>query len=145
MEQIFKAQKAYLKPDLPEIHPGNTIKVWQKEKIAGKERTQTIQGVVIKCHKKRDLDATFTLRWIASGGIGVEKTFPLHSPQILKIEKIKSAKVRRAKLYYLRKRESLKLKSIKRQHVEKKAKLGAAGRKSSQKVLTEKGTKDIKK
>lgn len=101
-QKILLAQKSYLKKNIPEISPGDTVLVHQKIKEGNKERLQIFEGVVIALHRRRNLDATFTVRKIAAGRIGVEKTFPLHSPTISKIEKIKSAKVRRAKLYFLR-------------------------------------------
>jgi len=92
---------------IPDIKPGQTIKVYQKIKeITGeenkeKERIQVFEGIVIAKSGGRGINATITVRKI-SEGIGVEKIFPLYSPTIEKIEVVKQAKVRRAKLYYLR-------------------------------------------
>ncbi len=89
------------KSDLPEIHPGDIVRVHQKIKESGKERIQIFEGIVIKTHGKVGPNATFTVRKIASG-VGVEKTYPLQSPNIMKVEFKKGSAVNRAKLYYLR-------------------------------------------
>jgi len=89
------------KTKLPKINPGDIVRVHQKITEGGKERIQVFEGIVIKAHRKISAGATFTVRKISSG-IGVERTFPLQSPNIVKIEFKKSSKVRRAKLYYLR-------------------------------------------
>lgn len=98
---IQKITQSYLKKNIPDIRIGDTVLVHQKIQEGNKERIQIFEGLVIARHKKTDIDATFTVRRIASG-VGVERVFPLHSPRILKIEKVKTAPVRRAKLYYLR-------------------------------------------
>lgn len=89
------------KIEKPEIKPGYTVKVHQKIKEADKERIQVFEGIVIAHHGGKNINATITVRKI-SDGVGVEKIFPLYSPTIAKIEVVKKAKVRRAKLYYLR-------------------------------------------
>ncbi len=89
------------KNKLPQINPGDIIRVHQKIKEGTKERIQVFEGIVIKTHRKIGPSATFTVRKISSG-IGVERIFVLQSPNIVKIEFKKSSKVRRAKLYYLR-------------------------------------------
>jgi len=88
---------------VPEIRAGYTVKVHQKIKEGGKERIQIFEGLVIKVNSGTGLDKSFTVRKIASG-IGVEKVFPVYSKNIAKIEVVKKAKVRRAKLYYMRER-----------------------------------------
>jgi len=93
---------AKLKKDLPEIKPGDTIKVYQKIVEKGKERLQPFEGVVLARKHGKGISATITVRSVISG-VGVEKILPLHSPNIKKIEILRRAKVRRAKLYYLRK------------------------------------------
>jgi len=98
-----------LKKDLPDIRPGDTIKVYQKTKAdkqektkAGKqEKTQVFEGQVLARKHGKEISSTITVRKIISG-IGVEKIFPLHSPTIEKIELVKRGKVKRAKIYYLR-------------------------------------------
>lgn len=83
------------------IHPGDTVRVWQKIKEKDKTRLQVFEGLVLAHKHGNEPGATFTVRKIASG-VGVEKVFPLYSPMIDKIEIVKRAKVRRAKLYYIR-------------------------------------------
>ena len=88
---------------VPVIKPGLTVRVHQKIKEGSKERIQVFEGLVIKVNSGHGADKTFTVRKIVEG-IGVEKIFPLYSPLIAKIEVKKEAKVRRAKLYYMRER-----------------------------------------
>lgn len=88
---------------VPEIKAGQTVKVYQKVKEGNKERIQPFEGLVIATKHGRGLDGTFTVRKIAAG-VGAERTYPLHSPAIDKIEILKTAKVKRAKLYYMRER-----------------------------------------
>jgi large subunit ribosomal protein L19 len=91
---------AYLRTDIPEFRPGDTVKVHVRVVEAGRERIQVFQGVVIR-RQGGGLQETFTVRKI-SFGVGVERTFPFHSPSIGKLEVVTRGKVRRAKLYYLR-------------------------------------------
>ncbi|MBI2062679.1 MAG: 50S ribosomal protein L19 [Candidatus Yanofskybacteria bacterium] len=86
---------------LPDIRSGQTVKVYQKIKEGAKTRTQIFEGIVIAQKHGSGSSATITVRKI-SNGVGVERIFPLHSPAVEKFEIIKTAKVRRAKLYYLR-------------------------------------------
>ncbi len=97
---------------VPEIKPGQTIRVYQRVKEGAKERVKPFEGLVIATKHGRGLDGTFTVRKI-SEGIGVERIYPLHSPTIDKIEILKKADVRRAKLYYMRERsgKSARIKS----------------------------------
>lgn len=90
-----------IKKDLPEIRPGDTVRVYQTIKEKDKERLQSFEGVVLARKHGKGISSTITIRNIISG-VGVEKILPLHSPNIKKIEILKRAKVRRAKLYYLR-------------------------------------------
>src|SRR5438552_2303158 len=92
-----------LRDDLPDFAPGDTIKVHVRVAEAGRERIQVFQGVVIR-RQGGGLRETFTVRKI-SFGVGVERTFPVHSPTIGKIEVVSRGRVRRAKLYYLRERK----------------------------------------
>lgn len=87
----------------PELAPGDTVKVHVRVVEGDKERIQVFQGVVIRLRRGGN-DANFTVRRIASHGIGVERTFLLKSPRVDKIEIVRRAKVRRAQLYYLRER-----------------------------------------
>ncbi len=87
-------------PNIPDIVPGDTVRVSTKIVESGKERIQVLQGVVIRI-KRGGIGANFTVRHVAYG-IGVERTFPFYSPLVQKVEVIRHGKVRRAKLYYLR-------------------------------------------
>ncbi len=100
MNKVDIAASSQMKKDLPDFNPGDTVAVHVKVVEGDKERIQVFEGVVIK-RKGKGLDATFTVRKI-SQGIGVERIFPLHSPRIDKIQRLRAGKVRRAKLYYLR-------------------------------------------
>ncbi len=87
-------------PNIPTLAPGDTVKVMAKVVEGGKERTQLFQGVVVRV-RHGGVGASFTVRRVAYG-VGVERTFPLYSPLVEKVEVVKHGKVRRAKLYYLR-------------------------------------------
>jgi large subunit ribosomal protein L19 len=100
MEKLKLVEATQLKTGIPTFGPGDTINVHVRVIEGDKERIQQFQGVVIARHGA-GMNATFTVRKI-SDGVGVERIFPLHSPRLAKIEKIKEGKVRRAKLYYLR-------------------------------------------
>ncbi|MGN8645019.1 50S ribosomal protein L19 [Gracilibacillus sp. HCP3S3_G5_1] len=97
IEEITKDQ---LRTDLPEFRAGDTVKVHVKVVEGNRERIQVFEGVVIK-RQNGGISETFTVRKI-SYGVGVERTFPVHSPRLEKIEVTRRGKVRRAKLYYLR-------------------------------------------
>lgn len=97
IEDITKEQ---LRTDLPAFRPGDTLRVHVKVIEGNRERIQVFEGVVIK-RRGGGISETFTVRKI-SYGVGVERTFPLHTPKIAKIEVVRHGKVRRAKLYYLR-------------------------------------------
>jgi len=112
---IIKAIEAeQMKDNLPDFNVGDTVRVHYKVKEGNRERIQVFEGTVIK-RQGGGVRETFTVRRI-SYGVGVERTFPLHSPRIEKIEITRRGKVRRAKLYYLREREgkSAKVKEMKR-------------------------------
>ncbi|MEM1202285.1 MAG: 50S ribosomal protein L19 [Acidobacteriota bacterium] len=100
MSQLMNVERPYLKEDLPEFRPGDTLRVHVRVIEGKKERIQVFQGVVIG-RQGGGTRESFTVRKI-SGGIGVERVFPLHSPVIDRIEVMRRGKVRRAKLYYLR-------------------------------------------
>ena len=102
MTLIQALERENLKPEVPEFNVGDTVKVYNKIVEGDKERIQVFEGVVIS-RKNSSVRETFTVRKIAFG-VGVEKTFPVHSPRVDKIEVVKKGKVRRAKLYYLRNR-----------------------------------------
>ena len=90
-----------LRQDLPDFGPGDTVRVHAKVVEGSRERIQVFEGTVMR-KRGGGIQANFTVRRIASHGIGVERTFMLHSPRIEKIEVARFGKVRRAKLYYLR-------------------------------------------
>ena len=97
LENVTSAQ---LRSDIPEFRAGDTVKVYAKIVEGSRERIQLFEGVVIK-RKGSGIQATYTVRKISSG-VGVERTFPLHSPRVEKIEVVRFGAVRRATLYYLR-------------------------------------------
>ncbi len=99
---IANIDKESMRADIPAFRVGDTVKVHVKIREGDKERIQVFEGVVIRRHRGR-IGATFTVRKI-SYGIGVERIFPLHSPQIDKIEVVRHGRVRRSRLYYLRSR-----------------------------------------
>lgn len=101
MNIIQEITKEQLRQDLPKFRPGDTLKIYVKVVEGTRERLQLFEGVVIK-RRGAGISESFTVRKI-SYGIGVERTFPLHSPKIDRIEVARRGKVRRAKLYYLRK------------------------------------------
>lgn len=103
MNEIIKnIEAAQLKESVPEFHVGDTVRVHNKIKEGNRERIQIFEGTVIK-RQNGGARETFTVRK-NSNGIGVEKTWPLHSPSVDTIEVVRKGKVRRAKLYYLRDR-----------------------------------------
>lgn len=109
MNEIIKAIEAeQLKQDVPEVHVGDTVRVYGKIKEGNRERVQVFEGVVLKV-QGGGCRATFTVRK-SSNGVGVEKTWPLHSPNVEKVELVRKGKVRRAKLNYLRDRVGKKAK-----------------------------------
>jgi large subunit ribosomal protein L19 len=95
--------------DMPDIRPGDLVRVHQKIKEGDKERIQIFEGVVIARKHGKGISSTITVRKVVEQ-IGVEKIFPVHSPSLAKIEVVKSSKVRRSKLYYLRTAKGTKAK-----------------------------------
>ena len=113
MSDIIKSiEAAQIKSEVANFHVGDTVKVYAKVKEGNRERTQVFEGIVLK-RQNGGSKETFTVRK-TSNGIGVEKTWPLHSPNVEKIEVIRLGKVRRAKLNYLRERtgKSAKVKEL---------------------------------
>ena len=101
MNEIIRSiEQKQLRTDLPEFHIGDTLRVWVKVVEGSRERLQAFEGTVI-AKRNGSVRETFTVRRV-SYGIGVERTFPLHSPRVDHIEVIRHGRVRRAKLYYLR-------------------------------------------
>lgn len=101
MDVIRELEGSYLRDDIPEFSPGDTVRVQVSVVEGSRERLQAFEGVVIS-RRGRGVNETFTVRRIASHGIGVERTFLIHSPRIDRIEVVRNGRVRRAKLYYLR-------------------------------------------
>ena len=101
MEKINLVTSPQIRSDIPVFHPGDTISVHVKVVEGDKERIQQFAGIVMGI-RGSGISKTFRVRKI-SNGIGVERIFPFHSPNIAKVEKLREGKVRRAKLYYLRK------------------------------------------
>jgi len=100
MDMLRQLESEQLKDKTPDFSPGDTVKVHVLVKEGDKERAQIFQGVIIR-RRGSGTNETFTVRKV-SGGVGVERIFPLHSPHISQIEVIRRGKVRRSKLYYLR-------------------------------------------
>jgi large subunit ribosomal protein L19 len=115
MKATDLVDKQYLRADIPSFRPGDTVRVHVRVVEAGRERVQVFQGVVIR-RQGGGLQETFTVRKI-SFGVGVERTFPVHSPSIGKLEVVTHGRVRRAKLYYLRERRGKKAR-IKERRIE---------------------------
>ena len=103
MDIIKNLEKEQLKDDIPEFSPGDTVRVKVRVTEGGKERLQLYEGIVIK-RQGGGVKETFTVRKI-SHGVGVERTFPVHSPSLDSIEVVRRGDVKRSKLYYLRDRK----------------------------------------
>lgn len=113
MDVLSSVTNEYMKSDIPAFNVGDTVKVHVKIKEGNRERIQIFEGFVLK-RQGGGIGETFTVRRIASG-VGVEKTFPIHSPLVEKIEVVRRGKVRRARLHYMRQRtgKSAKIKTRK--------------------------------
>ena len=103
-ELIQSVERIEANPNIPELSPGDTVRVHARIVEGNRERVQVFQGTLIRI-RGRTINANFTVRRIAAHGIGVERTFPLHSPRIEKIEVRRHAHVRRSRLYFLRGRQ----------------------------------------
>lgn len=99
---IREIEREYMRTDIPDFRPGDTVRVDVKVVEGNRERIQAFEGVVIR-RQGSGLSETFTVRRV-SYGVGVERTFPVHSPRLASIEVVRRGHVRRAKLYYLRER-----------------------------------------
>ena len=97
---IEKITSAQLRSDIPEFRPGDTVRVHAKVVEGSRERIQIFEGLVIK-RRGAGISETYTVRKI-SNGVGVERTFPVHTPRVAKIEVVRKGRVRRAKPYYIR-------------------------------------------
>jgi large subunit ribosomal protein L19 len=136
MNLIDQIETGELRKEVPEIHIGDTVKVHMRIVEGEKERTQIIEGVIIKMHGG-GVRATLTVRKI-SFGVGVERIFPLHSPRVVKIDVVKRAKVRQAKLYYLRelRGKAARLKELRPKRTDKSSKGKSRGRKAKAQKAT---------
>ena len=115
MNEIIRSIEAkQIRSDLPLFNVGDTVRVWVKVVEGNRERLQAFEGTVI-AKRNGGIRETFTVRRV-SYGIGVERTFPIHSPRVDHVDMIRRGKVRRAKLYYLRERQgkAAKIKEVKR-------------------------------
>ncbi len=112
-------QQLKSKEDAPVLRPGDLVRVHTLIFEGGKQRTQIFQGTVMRM-RKGGVNANFTVRRIAAHGVGVERTFPLHSPRVTKVEVLRHSHVRRAQLYYLRDRRG-KAARLKEKRLEGKA------------------------
>jgi large subunit ribosomal protein L19 len=101
MKRLEEIQREGRRDDLPEFRPGDTVRIAVRVREGDKERLQAFEGVCI-ARRGAGISETFTVRKV-SGGVGVERVFPLHSPTVARIEVVRAGRVRRAKLYYLRK------------------------------------------
>jgi len=101
MDELLRAVEAPINENIPELRPGDMVKVFLRIKEGANERTQEFRGIVIRIRKGGN-NANFTVRRVASNGIGVERTFLLRSPRLEKVIVERSSHVRRAQLYYLR-------------------------------------------
>lgn len=100
MDRLAVVESEQLKREMPQFTPGDTVRIHLKVTEGGRERIQVFEGIVI-ARKGGGVRETFTVRRI-SHGVGVERTFPLHSPRIERVDVVRKGKVRQAKLYYLR-------------------------------------------
>lgn len=116
MTDIIRSLVPQANPNIPELSSGDTVRVHARIVEGNRERIQVFQGTVIR-NVKRGVSSSFTVRRIASNGIGVERTFLLLSPRIEKVEVLRHSKVRRARLYFLRdvRGKSARLKEIRRE------------------------------
>ena len=108
MNLVETVSQQYMKPEVPELHVGDTVRVTVLVKEGNRERTQAFEGTLI-AKKHGGINESITVRRV-SYGVGCEKVFPVHSPTIVSIDTVRRGKVRRAKLYYLRDRVGKKAK-----------------------------------
>ncbi len=143
--------------EIPEMKPGDLVRVHQKIEEGDKQRIQVFEGLVIAKKHGKGINATITVRRTSSGGIGVERIFPIHAPFIEKIEIVKRHKVRRAKLYYIREKSAkqarlkeipIKNKQTPKEQTAKKTetkKIPTQGRNAGSKDIEEKSEQKEKK
>ena len=104
MNLVESLERQMVNPDVPDIAVGDTVRLSVRIVEGERERIQPFQGTVIRLRRGKGINGTFTVRRIASHGVGVERTFLINSPRIERVEVLRHAKVRRAQLYYLRDR-----------------------------------------
>ncbi|TKJ28276.1 MAG: 50S ribosomal protein L19 [Chloroflexi bacterium B3_Chlor] len=121
MDLVASVEQQQLRSEdeLPQLRPGDLVRVRTRIFEGGRERVQIFQGTVMRL-RKGGANANFTVRRIAAHGVGVERTFPLHSPRIVKVEVLRHSHVRRAQLYYLRDRKG-KAARLREKRLEEKA------------------------
>jgi large subunit ribosomal protein L19 len=139
MSIVSEVEKKFMKKDIPAFNVGDTVRVFSKIIEGDKERLQAFEGTVIK-KRGRGIGEVVTIRKMVQG-IGVEKTFPLHSPRVDKFKVIKAGRPRRAKLYYLRKRvgsKALKIDEVAMKQTAD-AETGATADKSASKAAADAG------
>ncbi|HAA85923.1 MAG TPA: 50S ribosomal protein L19 [Kosmotogaceae bacterium] len=102
MDQYIRAlEKEHMREDIPELRPGDTVRVYVRVREGNKERTQTFEGFIIRI-RGSGTGRSFTVRRVGAAGVGVERVFPFSCPSLEKVQVLRRGKVRRAKLYYLR-------------------------------------------
>jgi len=107
VDLLRSLEQSQLKAEVPDVRPGDTVRVHNRIVEGDQERVQVFEGTVIRV-RKGTVNASFTVRRIASHGVGVERTFLFHSPRVEKVEVVRRAYVRRSKLYFLRERRGRK-------------------------------------
>lgn len=137
MNKLEEFNKKQLKKDMPEIRSGYTVRIHQKVKEGDKQRIQIFEGLVIAVKHGKGINSMITVRKI-SHGVGVERIFLIHSPTIEKIEVVKKSKVRRAKLYYIRR------KSAKESRLQEIKKATVKENKSEQEIKINQETEPVK-
>jgi large subunit ribosomal protein L19 len=125
MSDLIKSLEGKINPNIPEMHSGDTVRVHVRIIEGDRERIQPFAGTIIR-QRKGGNDASFTVRRIASHGVGVERTFLLRSPRIERVEIVRRARVRRAQLYFLRERRG-KSARLKERAEKRASKESAAG------------------
>lgn len=105
MDAIRHFAQSSMKKNVPDLRPGDTVRVHQRIREGNKTRIQIFEGVVLAVRGGQEINSSFVVRYVHKGTrVGVEKTFPLHSPNVEKVERLKSSKVRQARLFYMRNR-----------------------------------------
>lgn len=145
MDSISKIESKHIKKRIPKFSAGDTVKVYVKIKEGDKERSQVFEGVVLQ-RRGEGTGKTFTVRKV-SAGIGVERIFSLHSPNVSKIQVVKRGKVRRAKIFYLRKLmgKSAKIEEDKKKLIEEEEEEEEKKEEVKQETKEEKKVKEEKK